>query len=109
MRALPKIDTAGWIACRRSVAVTNSAIISNIRHASRAEACERFTSWGSDGLGSLGDATVMAGGSRGLMNDTKKRLLLGDAPSYFYPAFHAIRAARSPAGEASKSISGVGN
>src|SRR5258706_4418810 len=98
MRALPKIDTAGWIACRRSVAVTNSAIISNIRHASRAEACERFTSWGSDGLGSLGDATVMAGGPPGLMKDTKKRLLLVEAPTDFFPAFHPIPAPRGPAG-----------
>ena len=54
MRALPKIATAGWIVCSRSVAVTNSAIISNIRHASRAELCERCTSWGSEGLGTLG-------------------------------------------------------
>ena len=53
------IDTAGWIACSLSVAVTNSAIISNIRHASRAELCERLMSWGSDGLGTLGAVIAM--------------------------------------------------
>src|SRR5258706_14036377 len=102
MRALPKIDTAGWIACRRSVAVTNSAIISNIRHASRAEACERFTSWGSDGLGSLGDATVMAGGPRGLVKRKKKRHPLVGPPPHLYPAFHPARGSGSPGGGATQ-------
>ena len=58
MRALPKMETAGWIDWSRSVAVTNSAIISNIRHASRADACERFSIWGSEGFGTFGE--VMA-------------------------------------------------
>src|SRR5258708_2345465 len=119
MRALPKTATAGWIACRRSVAVTNSAIISNIRHASRADDCERFTSCGSEGLGTLGDVIVIVAsfgspikmGTPGEeMNDTnKKRLLLVDAPSYFYRAFHAIRELRSPAGEPTNAIYGVVN
>src|SRR5688572_4893696 len=108
MRALPKIATAGWIACSCSVAVTNSEIISNIRHASRAEDCERFTSWGSEGLGSLGDAMVMAG-LRDEMNATKKRLLLVDAPSYFYRAFHALPEFRSPSGDPTGAILGVVN
>src|SRR5712664_4265694 len=43
------------------------------------------------------------------MNDTKKRLLLVDAPSYFYRAFHAIRELRRPAGEPTKAIYGVVN
>ncbi len=44
------------------------------------------------------------------MNDTnKKRLLLVDAPSYFYRAFHAIRELRSPAGEPTNAIYGVVN
>src|SRR4051812_49016707 len=109
MRALPKIETAGWIACSRSVAVTNSAIISNIRHASRAELCERFTSWGSDGLGTLGDVRAMAVNLQMDMNDTKKRLLLVDAPSYFYRAFHALPEFRSPSGEPTGAILGVVN
>ena len=54
MRALPKIVTAGWIACSRSVAVTNSAIISNIRHASRAEFCERLDELRVGGFRDLG-------------------------------------------------------
>src|SRR4051812_37604980 len=109
MRALPKIATAGWIDCRRSVAVTNSAIISNIRHASLAELCERFTSCGSDGLGTFGDVMAMAAPLRDEMNDAKKRLLLVDTPSYFYRAFHAIRELRSPAGEPTNAIYGVVN
>ena len=36
VRALPKIETAGRIAARRSVASTNSAIIPKIRQDSRA-------------------------------------------------------------------------
>jgi DNA polymerase-1 len=43
------------------------------------------------------------------MNDTKKRLLLVDAPSYFYRAFHAIRELRSPSGEPTNAIYGVVN
>jgi DNA polymerase-1 len=43
------------------------------------------------------------------MNDSKKRLLLVDAPSYFYRAFHAIRELRSPAGEPTNAIYGVVN
>ncbi|HEX7558200.1 MAG TPA: DNA polymerase I [Usitatibacter sp.] len=43
------------------------------------------------------------------MNETKKRLLLVDAPSYFYRAFHAIRELRSPAGEPTNAIYGVVN
>src|SRR3954469_19755452 len=104
------MDTAGWIDCSCSVAVTNSAIISNIRHASRAETCERRTSCGSAGLCSLGEVKVMAGPSEEKMKETtKKRLLLVDAPSYFYRAFHAIRELRSPAGEPTNAIYGVVN
>jgi hypothetical protein len=33
------------------------------------------------------------------MNDSMKRLLLVDAPSYFYRAFHALPEFRSPSGE----------
>src|SRR4051812_43032354 len=40
---------------------------------------------------------------------TKKRLLLVDAPSYFYRAFHAIRELRSPSGEPTNAIYGVVN
>jgi DNA polymerase-1 len=43
------------------------------------------------------------------MSETKKRLLLVDAPSYFYRAFHAIRELRSPAGEPTNAIYGVVN
>jgi DNA polymerase-1 len=44
------------------------------------------------------------------MNETnKKRLLLVDASSYLYRAFHAIRELRSPAGEPTNAIYGVVN
>src|SRR5438045_9674619 len=43
------------------------------------------------------------------MNESKKRLLLVDAPSYYYRAFHAIRELRSPAGESTNAIYGVVN
>jgi hypothetical protein len=59
MRALPKMATAGWIACSRSVAVTNSEIISSIRHDSRAAFWVRLTSWGSEGFGTLGAVMAM--------------------------------------------------
>jgi len=39
----------------------------------------------------------------------QKRLLLVDAPSYFYRAFHAIRELRSPSGEPTNAIYGVIN
>lgn len=43
------------------------------------------------------------------MNSPRKRLLLVDAPSYFYRAFHAIRELRSPSGEPTNAIYGVIN
>ena len=43
------------------------------------------------------------------MNDTKKRLLLVDASSYLYRAFHALPEFRSPAGEPTGAILGVIN
>ncbi|MBL0141940.1 MAG: DNA polymerase I [Betaproteobacteria bacterium] len=43
------------------------------------------------------------------MNDTKKRLLLVDASSYLYRAFHAMPEFRSPAGEPTGAIMGVVN
>ena len=43
------------------------------------------------------------------MNDSKKRLLLVDAPSYFYRAFHALPEFRSPTGEPTGAILGVVN
>src|SRR5688572_14312906 len=43
------------------------------------------------------------------MNETKKRLLLVDAPSYFYRAFHALPEFRSPSGEPTGAILGVVN
>src|SRR6478609_1993473 len=43
------------------------------------------------------------------MNATKKRLLLVDAPSYFYRAFHALPEFRSPSGEPTGAILGVVN
>jgi DNA polymerase-1 len=43
------------------------------------------------------------------MNPPRKRLLLVDAPSYFYRAFHAIRELRSPSGEPTNAIYGVIN
>ena len=43
------------------------------------------------------------------MNDTKKRLLLVDASSYLFRAFHAIRELRSPSGEPTNAIFGVVN
>src|SRR5512132_3427810 len=43
------------------------------------------------------------------MNDSKKRLLLVDAPSYFYRAFHALPEFRSPSGEPTGAILGVVN
>ena len=41
------------------------------------------------------------------MTDSKKRLLLVDASSYLYRAFHAMPDLRSPAGEPTGAISGV--
>jgi DNA polymerase-1 len=43
------------------------------------------------------------------MNDSKKRLLLVDASSYLFRAFHAIQDLRSPAGEPTNAIFGVIN
>src|SRR5258706_977948 len=43
------------------------------------------------------------------MNDSNKRLLLVDAPSYFYRAFHALPEFRSPSGEPTGAILGVVN
>ena len=43
------------------------------------------------------------------MNDTNKRLLLVDASSYLYRAFHALPEFRSPAGEPTGAILGVIN
>ncbi|HET6265284.1 MAG TPA: 5'-3' exonuclease H3TH domain-containing protein, partial [Usitatibacter sp.] len=43
------------------------------------------------------------------MNDSKRRLLLVDAPSYFYRAFHALPEFRSPSGEPTGAILGVVN
>jgi DNA polymerase-1 len=43
------------------------------------------------------------------MNDTKKRLLLVDASSYLYRAFHALPEFRSPSGEPTGAILGVIN
>ena len=43
------------------------------------------------------------------MSETKKRLLLVDAPSYFYRAFHALPEFRSPSGEPTGAILGVVN
>ena len=43
------------------------------------------------------------------MNDTKKRLLLVDAPSYFYRAFHALPEFRSSSGEPTGASLGVVN
>jgi DNA polymerase-1 len=43
------------------------------------------------------------------MNETKKRLLLVDASSYLYRAFHAMPEFRSPAGEPTGAILGVVN
>ncbi|HEX4944773.1 MAG TPA: DNA polymerase I [Usitatibacteraceae bacterium] len=43
------------------------------------------------------------------MNDSKKRLLLVDASSYLYRAFHAMPEFRSPAGEPTGAIMGVVN
>jgi DNA polymerase-1 len=43
------------------------------------------------------------------MNDPMKRLLLVDAPSYFYRAFHALPEFRSPSGEPTGAILGVVN
>ena len=44
------------------------------------------------------------------MNDTTtKRLLLVDASSYLYRAFHALPELRSAAGEPTGAIRGVGN
>ncbi len=43
------------------------------------------------------------------MNESKKRLLLVDASSYLFRAFHAIRELRSPAGEPTNAIFGVVN
>ena len=43
------------------------------------------------------------------MNEPKKRLLLVDASSYLFRAFHAIQELRSPAGEPTNAIFGVVN
>ena len=43
------------------------------------------------------------------MNDSKKRLLLVDASSYLYRAFHAMPELKSPAGEPTGAIMGVVN
>ena len=54
--------------------------------------------------------TAMASALRMEMNETKKkRLLLVDAPSYLYRAFHALPEFRSPAGEPTGAILGVIN
>src|SRR5690348_8234532 len=82
MRALPKMATAGWIVCSRSVAVTNSAMISNIRHASRAELCERRMSWGSEGFGTLGENVGMGGDSESAVDKRREeRSIIGSRAS----------------------------
>ena len=43
------------------------------------------------------------------MNETKKRLLLVDTPSYYYRAFHALPEVRSPSGQPTGAILGVVN
>jgi DNA polymerase-1 len=43
------------------------------------------------------------------MNETKKRLLLVDTPSYYYRAFHALPEFRSPSGHPTGAILGVVN
>jgi len=43
------------------------------------------------------------------MNETKKRLLLVDTPSYYYRAFHALPEFRSPSGQPTGAILGVVN
>jgi DNA polymerase-1 len=48
-------------------------------------------------------------GQLGDNRQVPKRLLLVDAPSYFYRAFHAIRELRSPSGEPTNAIYGVIN
>src|SRR5690348_7196849 len=54
------------------------------------------------------DSEIITDSPNAAMNDAK-RLLLVDAPSYFYRAFHAIRELRSPAGEPTNAIYGVVN
>jgi hypothetical protein len=60
MRALPKIETAGWIVCRRSVAVDE--LCDNLEHPPRLarRGLRAFHELGSEAW-NLGDATVMAG------------------------------------------------
>ena len=98
MRALPNTDTAGRMPRRRSVASTNSAIMPNTRHASRAG-----TSWAK--LGQLRLLVV----SHRVGNDPEKTLLLVDGSSYLYRAFHALPELRSPKGEPTGAIYGVLN
>ena len=95
MRALPKIETAGRIAARRSVASTNSAIIPKIRQdPARVEAvvrcCRARLSLQSFFLSRSSCCSLGFG---------MPTLLLVDGSSYLYRAFHALPDLRNSAGE----------
>src|SRR5512134_3215975 len=81
---------------RRSVASTNSAIMPNTRHASRALISGARTA----GLGSL-SLLIVSGIA------PQKTLLLVDGSSYLYRAFHALPELKSPRGEPTGAIRGV--
>ena len=93
MRALPNIDTAGRMPRRRSVAVTNSAIIPSTRHASWP--FDEYIAWGSIVSGIFGVVCRMP------------TLVLVDGSSYLYRAFHALPDLRTRAGEPTGALRGV--
>src|SRR5512134_1414439 len=83
---------------RCSVASTNSDIMPNTRHASRALKLRS----GIGGFGSLSSVIVA-------VNDPQQTLLLVDGSSYLYRAFHALPELKSPGGEPTGAIYGVLN
>src|SRR5512134_3729921 len=83
---------------RGSVASTNSDIMPNTRHASRALKLRS----GIGGFGSLSSVIVA-------VKDPQQTLLLVDGSSYLYRAFHALPERKSPRGEPTGAIYGVLN
>src|SRR5512134_3264262 len=83
---------------RGSVASTNSDIMPNTRHASRALKLRS----GIGGFGSLSSVIVA-------VKDPQQTLLLVDGSSYLYRAFHALPELKSPRGEPTGAIYGVLN
>src|SRR5258708_7716975 len=104
MRALPNMLTAGRIWLRRSVASTNSDIMPNVRHDSRADHWRS----GATASGNLSEWLIAIPLNT---STTKKTLLLVDGSSYLYRAFHAMSQSdlRNSRGEPTGAIYGVLN